>query len=116
MCSRDFVCRTAPPLPRPFLCRIQGCTKKHSIKVLVQSLERALEPLRDDPRVGRLHTAHVDDPADAEMISRDGKRAPMVVELEDGGHAEVQDAYAALRKEVRSDSLEVLAAGRIPLN
>jgi trehalose monomycolate/heme transporter len=50
------------------------------------------------------------------MFSRDRKRAFAVVELKDADRAELQKAYADLRKEVRSGSLEVARDGRPTLN
>ena len=81
-------------------------------------VERALEPLSNDPRVAKVRTPYDDNPASSggEMVSRDGKRAFAVVELENAGRAELQDNYASLRQEVCSDSLGVLATGVLPLN
>ncbi len=50
------------------------------------------------------------------MISRNGHYSLVVVELEEGGVAELQDAYADIRQEVRPGPLEVVATGEIPLN
>jgi uncharacterized membrane protein YdfJ with MMPL/SSD domain len=79
-------------------------------------VERMLEPLEDDERVTEVRTAYDNGAPDEAMISRDGHRALAVVELEGGNFAELQDAYAAVREEVRPGSLEVVAAGEIPLN
>ena len=79
-------------------------------------VERAVEPLEEVERVTGVRTAYENGATDEAMISRDGRRALAVVELEDGGFAELQDAYAAVREEVRPGSLEVVAAGEMPLN
>lgn len=81
-----------------------------------ESVERALKPLEDDGRVTNVRTAYEGGTPDGDMISRDGHHSLAVVELEEGGYAERQDAYVALRKEVRPGRLEVVAAGEMPLN
>jgi putative drug exporter of the RND superfamily len=79
-------------------------------------VEGALKPLEDDGRVTNIRTAYEGGTTDWAMISRDKHHSLAVVELEEGGYAERQDAYAALRQEVRPTSLEVVAAGEMPLN
>ena len=85
-----------------------------------EEVERALEPLRDEPRVVDIRTTYDDgeDPAslNKEMVSRDGRHTFAVVELEEASDAEMREAYPELRDQVRSDSLEVLSAGELPLN
>ena len=84
-------------------------------------VEGAVAPLRRDPRVARVRTAYEGLPG---AISRDGRRALAVVELHGraSGFASLEfsgvppDIYPALRKQVRSDALEVLAAGPVALN
>jgi putative drug exporter of the RND superfamily len=80
-------------------------------------VQRAVEHLEDDERVTNVRTAYDEGGAvDEAMISRDEHHSLAVVELEEGSFAETQDAYAALRQEVRPGPLEVVAAGEIPLN
>ena len=79
-------------------------------------VERAVEPLREDERVTDVRTAYEDGATDEAMISRNGNYSLVVVELEEGSFAELQDAYADIRQEVRPGSLEVVATGEIPLN
>ena len=79
-------------------------------------VERAVEPLREDERVTGVRTAYEDGATDEAMISRNGHYSLVVVELEEGSFAELQDAYADIRQEVRPGSLEVVATGEIPLN
>jgi putative drug exporter of the RND superfamily len=83
-----------------------------------EEVERALEPLRDEPQVTGIRTAYDVDPASSgeEMNSRDGRHTSVVVELEEASDAELIAAYPGLRDQVWSDSLEVLAAGQLPLN
>ena len=87
-------------------------------EVFREEVEHALEPLRDEPQVLRIRTTYDDDPASSreEMISRDGKRTFVVIELEEASDAELIDAYPGLREKVQSDSLQVLTAGELPLN
>ena len=79
-------------------------------------VERALEPLREDERVTSVRTAYEDGAPDEAMISRNGHYSLVVVELEEGSFAELQDAYADIRQEVRPGTLKVVATGEIPLN
>jgi RND superfamily putative drug exporter len=84
-------------------------------------VERALAPLARDPRVARVRTAYAGLPGG---VSRDGRRALAVVDLHGraAGFASLEfsglppDLYPALRALVRSDTLEILAAGPIALN
>ena len=84
-------------------------------------VERALAPLTRDPRVARVRTAYDGLPG---AVSRNGRRALAVVSLHGraAGFASLEfsglppDVYPALRALVRSDTLEVLAAGPIALN
>jgi RND superfamily putative drug exporter len=86
-----------------------------------REVERALAPLARDARVARVRTADGGLPG---AISRDGRRALAVVELHGRatGFASLEfsgvppDLYPSLRALVRSDTLEVLAAGAIALN
>ncbi|MEJ7817018.1 MAG: MMPL family transporter [Rubrobacter sp.] len=79
-------------------------------------VERALEPLEEDERVAGFRTAHENGATDEAMISQNGHYSLAVVELEEGSFAELQDAYADIRQEVRPGPLEVVATGEIPLN
>src|SRR5829696_4925020 len=79
-------------------------------------VERALDPLEDDERVKGVRTAYEDGAIDGAMISRDEHHSLAIVELEEGGYAELQDAYVDLRQEVRQGDLDVVAAGEMPLN
>ncbi|CAN5705774.1 MMPL family transporter [soil metagenome] len=79
-------------------------------------VEHVLEPLREDERVTSVRTAYENGATDEAMISRNGHYSLAVIELEEGSFAELQDAYADIRQEVRPGSLEVVATGEIPLN
>jgi uncharacterized membrane protein YdfJ with MMPL/SSD domain len=76
-----------------------------------KEVERALRPLEEDERVAEVRTAYENGAPDEAMISQDGHRALAVVELEDGGFAELQDAYAAIREEMRPGPLSCPARG-----
>jgi putative drug exporter of the RND superfamily len=79
-------------------------------------VERVLEPLEEDERVAGVRTAYENGATDEAMISRNGHYSLVVVELQEGSFAELQDAYADIRQEVRPGPLEVVATGEIPLN
>jgi RND superfamily putative drug exporter len=87
-----------------------------------QAAEQALAPLRDDPRVKRVRTAW--DAGDARWVSRDGRRAIAMVELQGRAPAFASmvvpsappGVYEALRALVRSDVLEILPFGPVALN
>ena len=85
-------------------------------------VQRALAPLARDPRVARIRTGYDGLPG---AISRDGRRVLAVVELRaraTAGFASLgfsglpPGLYPALRSLVQSPTLEILAAGNIPLN
>ena len=83
------------------------------------AVERALAPLRADTRVARVRTAWDRSPPDPARISRDGHRTHAVVELRGRAPAFASmtfgslppGLYAAIRDQVRSDTLEVVTAG-----
>jgi RND superfamily putative drug exporter len=84
--------------------------------------ERAVEPLRRDPRVKRVRTAW--ETRDPRWVSLDGRRAVAMVELHGRGPAFASmvvpsappEVYQALRGLVRSDELEILPFGPAALN
>jgi RND superfamily putative drug exporter len=88
------------------------------------AVERALAPLRADPRIARVRTPYDAGPADPSLTSRDGRRIRAVVELVQraSGPTSLEfsavppEVYASLRRLVRSDALDVVAAGGLPLN
>src|SRR3989442_9148612 len=85
---------------------------------------RALAPIKNAPRVPRIRGPSDGGPAAAAFISRDGRRIRAMVELQQraSGPASLEfssirpEEYAAVRGLVRSDSLDVVAAGNVPLN
>jgi putative drug exporter of the RND superfamily len=84
-------------------------------------VQRALAPLAGDPRVVRIRTAYDGLPG---AVSRDGRRVLAVVELRAramgfaslGSSGLPPGLYPALRATVESPTLEVVAAGSVPLN
>jgi RND superfamily putative drug exporter len=89
-----------------------------------EAVERALAPLRTDARVARVRTAWDRSPPDPALLSRDGHRTHVVVELRGRAPAFASmtfgglppGLYAAVRNQVRSDTLEVAAVGVAAMN
>src|SRR5439155_21426008 len=87
-------------------------------------VERALAPLRRDPRVERVRTAYDAQPPDPAYLSRDGRRTRAVVELTQRASrpsslefsAIPPEEYASLRARVKSSTLEIVAAGAVALS
>jgi len=87
-------------------------------------VKRALQALRDDPRVARIRTPYDLDPPDQTLISRDGHRIRGVVELKQRSSAieslEFSSLppgfYPSLRAKVTPSDLEVVAAGPLVLH
>ena len=93
----------------------------------VRPIDRALAPLRRDPRVARVRTAYDQPgpvPAAVSLVSRDGRRMLATVELRGtaAGFASLEfsglppDLYPSLRGLVRAETLEVVSAGNVALN
>jgi putative drug exporter of the RND superfamily len=84
-----------------------------------QAVARAIDPLRRDSRVARLVTAYDRSPSDPALVSEDGRRTRVIVEV--AGQASPFESlefssvppavYRSLRRQVHSDTLEVLATG-----
>ena len=82
----------------------------------IEAMNAALGPLRADSRVVSVVTPDaVPAQQAAGLRSKDGKRALASVTVQ-GGTTAAGQFFGALRALVRSDSLEVLATGNIPLN
>jgi RND superfamily putative drug exporter len=89
-----------------------------------QAVEQALAPLRTDARVVRVRTAWDRSPPDPAWLSRDGRRTYAEVELQGRTPAFASmtfgglppGLYAAVRGQVRSDTLDVLAMGPAATN
>jgi putative drug exporter of the RND superfamily len=80
------------------------------------ALERSLEPLRADPRIRSIVTPYSVSPQLAsQYTSRDGHEALVELDLRDDGSV-AATYFGQLRGEVRSDRLEVLATGEVPIS
>ena len=89
-----------------------------------EAVDRALTPLRADKRVARIRSSWDTQPPDATRLSRDGHRTWVTVELTGRAPAFASmtfgglspGLYTAIRNQVRSDTLEVLATGPAAMN
>lgn len=81
----------------------------------VAAMRDAVADLRADPRVRGVRMPEDTSPAAAALRSKDGKRAMAVVDLKDTTGVAIA-YFPELRALVRSDSLEVLATGNVPLS
>src|SRR5499425_3125861 len=70
-------------------------------------VRRALQALRDDPRVARIRTAYDQDPPDQTLISRDGHRTRAVVELKQRSSAIESLEFSSLPPVLHHDFIEV---------
>jgi putative drug exporter of the RND superfamily len=110
-----------PAKPPSFTLIFSSSTLSARDPAFRREVERAVAPLARDRRVARVRTAYDGVPGG---ISRDGRRALAVVELHGraAGFTSLEfsgispEIYPSLRGLVRSDTLEVLAAGPIALN
>jgi RND superfamily putative drug exporter len=86
------------------------------------AVDRALSPLRHDPRVSHVRVPW--DAGDPRWVSRDGRRVVAMVELQGRAPAFASmvvpsappEIYEALYGRVRSDTLEILPFGPVALN
>jgi RND superfamily putative drug exporter len=125
----DLIGRELPGRPPSFSLIFSSDRLRASDPAFRREVEKALAPLRQDDRVARVVTAYDPPVYDAsvpaaEMMSRDGHRALAVVELKGEASAFSSlefsvlppDVYPSLRGKVKTDTLEVLPVGNIPLN
>ncbi len=111
--------RELPANPPSFGLIFSSRTLRATDPAFRAEVERAIAPLRRDPRVNRVRTAYDPSPSAGQDISRDGHRTLVTVELK--GRASdlsvlAQEVYPDLRAEVRSRQFEVLPEGQIPIN
>jgi RND superfamily putative drug exporter len=125
----DLIGRELPARPPSFSLIFGSRTLSAQDPRFREEVARAVAPLRRDERVARVVTAYDPPVFDAAipaagMISRDGHRALAVVELK-GEAAPFSsfefsvlppDVYPSLRAKVKTETLEVLPVGNIPLN
>ncbi len=125
----DLIGRELPGRPPSFSFIFSSATLPAKDPAFRREVERAIAPLRSDERVARVVTAYDPPVYDAsvpaaEMISRDGRRALAVVELkgEAAAFSSLEfsvlppDVYPSLRAKVKTETLEMLPVGNIPLN
>src|SRR5216683_2977715 len=125
----DLIGRELPGRPPSFSFIFSSATLPAKDPAFRREVERALAPLRSDERVARVVTAYDPPVYDAsvpaaEMISRDGRRTLAVVELkgEAAAFSSLEfsvlppDVYPSLRAKVKTETLEMLPVGNIPLN
>ncbi len=86
----------------------RDATLKASDPAFAAAVEAALQPLRADPRVASI----AQNPA---FVSTDGRRAFVMVRTVDTV-AQAGKYYAELRGTVRSDRLDIVATGNLPIN
>jgi len=125
----DLIGRELPGRPPSFTLIFSSPTRSANDPAFRRELVAAVAPLRADARVARVVTAYDPPVYDAsiptsQMISRDGHRALAVVELkgEAAAFSSLEfsvlppDVYPSLRAKVKTETLEVLPFGNIPLN
>ena len=125
----DLIGRELPGRPPSFSFIFSSPTLSAKDPAFRREVERALARLRRDERVARVVTAYDPPVYDAsvpaaQMISRDGRRALAVVELkgEAAAFSSLEfsvlppDVYPSLRAKVKTETLEMLPVGNIPLN
>ena len=125
----DLIGRELPGRPPSFTLIFSSRSLQVSDPAFRQEVERALAPLRADPRVERVLTGYDPPTFDlsvpaAQLISRDGRGVLAVVELKGVAAAFSllefavlpPDVYPSLRAKVKTETLEVLPVGNIPLN
>ncbi len=120
----ELMARQLPGQPISFELILSSPTLRATERAFRQEVARALAPLRADARVARIRTAYDVEPPDPAYLSRDGRRARAVVELRARASAQASlefssvrpETYASLRGRVRSSTLDVVAAGMVPLN
>jgi RND superfamily putative drug exporter len=122
--AADLMARQLPGQPVSFDLILSSSTLRATDSAFREEMARALAPLKADARVARIRTAYDVEPPDPAYFSRDSRRARAVVELKarSSGQASLEfssvppEVYAALRAQVRSGTLDVVAAGMVPLN
>jgi RND superfamily putative drug exporter len=125
----DLIGRELPGRPPSFSFTFSSPTRSAQDPAFRQEVERAVAPLRRDARVARVLTAYDPPVYDAsvpaaQLVSRDGRRVLAVVELkgEAAAFSSLEfsvlppDVYPSLRALVKTETLEVLPVGNIPLN
>jgi putative drug exporter of the RND superfamily len=120
----DLMDRELPGRPPTIGLVFSHSTRQATDPAFRQAVEWALAPLKADKRVARIRTAWDTQPPDATRLSRDGHRTYASVELTGRAPAFASmtfgglppSLYTAIRNQVRSDTLEILATGPAAMN
>ncbi len=115
----DLVKRELPPTLPSFGLIFRNPSLLATDPAFQAEVERAVTPLRNDPRVANVSTAYDTAVANTRSISRDGHSTIVKVELKDDSADDTvlaMDIYPALRAEAQSATLEVVAFGILPRN
>lgn len=124
--------RNLPSDPESFYLILGSTTMKADTPTFEAAVKRAIQPLRQDPRVAGVTTAYDGgavsseaaagpengpDPPEEQLISRDGRHTLVVVEFEKRPESElVDEVYPRLREKVDPGPLEVVATGGVPFD
>jgi putative drug exporter of the RND superfamily len=125
--GRRLLEKELPSQPPSFSLIFSSETRQALDPAFRDEVERALAPLRRDPRVARVRTAYDPPgpiPVTVPMTSRDGRRTLATVELRGtaAGFASLEfsglppDLYPSLRGLVRAETLDVVSVGNVALN
>ena len=115
--ARELMRRELPRTPASFGLIFRSPTLRATDPAFRAEVERIVTPLRSDPRVANVQTAYDAATADPRSIARDGRSVMATVELAGNAADDTSLAmavYPALRALVRSDTLDVVAVGRVP--
>ena len=115
----DLIKRELPPTLPSFGLIFRNPSLLATDPAFQAEVERAVTPLRNDPRVANVHTTYDAGEVNSRSISRDGHSTIVRVELKDVSADDTvlaMDIYPALRAKVQSDTLEVVAFGTLPRN
>jgi putative drug exporter of the RND superfamily len=125
--GRRLLEKELPSQPPSFSLIFSSETRQALDPAFRDEVERALAPLRRDPRVARVRTAYDPPgpiPVAFPMTSRDGRRTLATVELRGtaAGFASLEfsglppDLYPSLRRLVHAETLDVVSVGNVALN
>jgi RND superfamily putative drug exporter len=125
--ARRLLENQLPGQPPSFGLIFSSDTRQALDPAFRDEVERALAPLRRDPRVARVRTAYDPPgpwPQTVPLISRDGRRTLATVELHGtaAGFASLEfsalppDLYPSLRGLVHAPSLDIVSVGNVALN
>ena len=112
------------PRPPSFGLIFSSTKLSASDPAFVSAVRRALQPLGGDKRVTRIRTPWDASTPDTKMVSADGRRVAVIVEIAGRAPAFASmvvpsappEVYPALRRQVTSDTLEILPFGPMALN